>query len=403
MHVLHAYKVSHTEIYGGIPEAIRILASTRRPDITSAILAARLFGRGYRQDSERLPIQFTGSFGTLASTPLAPSYPFALARAARRADVVALHVPFPLNDIGIWLGLPQRAALVVHWHAEIVGRRLLSQSITGLLHRTLSRADCIVVSSEKLFDDSPILAPYRDKCSVVPFGVDTAFWGTLDASARVEAERLAATHPRLVLAVGRLVPYKGFDVLIEAIRQIDATAIIVGDGAQAESLRRLTELHGVSDRVLFAGNVSREKLRTLLHAARVFAFPSLTRAETFGIAQLEAMAAGLPIVNTALPTGVPTVARDGIEALTVGPGDPTRLAEAIGRLLDTPELAASLGHAARRRAAVEFDQAPFIDRMHAIYAEAIRSRRIPASNWAARDRRAADYRGRTSRAPTMPG
>lgn len=375
MHVIHAYKVCHTEVYGGIPEAIRILASSRWRDSTSAIVAARLLGRARRLDSEHVPIKLARSFGTVASTPVAPSYPFTLAREAQHADVVALHVPFPLNDIGVWLGIPERTALVVHWHAEIVGRELLSRSLTGLVRATLARADRIIVSNERLLEGSPMLAPHLAKCTVVPFGVDTAFWGQLDGSERAAADRLASAHPRLVLGVGRLVAYKGFDVLVEALTRIDATAIIVGDGAQANHLRRLIKRRGIANRVLLFGSVSRERLRILLHAARVFAFPSVTTAETFGIAQLEAMAAALPIVNTALPSGVPAVARDGIEALTVPPGDPLKLADPIARLLDEPQLAASLGSAGRQRAVAEFDQRLFVDRVHAVYADSVLARR----------------------------
>ncbi len=375
MHILHAYKVCHSEIHGGIPEAIKILASARRPDSTSAIVAARLLGRGRLLDSEHVPIRLAGSFGTLASTPIAPTYPFVLAREARRADVVALHVPFPLNDIGVWFGIPERTALVVHWHAEILGRQLLSRPLAGLLGATLARADRIIVSNERLLESSPILAPHLAKCAVVPFGVDTAYWGQLDGGERAEADRLASAHPRLVLAVGRLVAYKGFDVLVEALTRIDATAVVVGDGAQSSRLRRLIERRGMANRVLLFGSVSRERLQILLHAARVFAFPSVTAAETFGIAQLEAMAAALPVVNTALPSGVPTVARDGIEALTVPPGDPEKLAEAIGRLLDEPQLAASLGNAARQRAVAEFGQHEFVERVHAIYTNSLVARR----------------------------
>jgi len=177
-----------------------------------------------------------------------------------------------------------------------------------------------------------------------------------------------------VLAVGRLVPYKGFDILVEALAKLDATAMIVGDGVLNKRLRNLALARGLKDRVIFTGSVSRERLRVLLHASRVFAFPSINDRETFGIAQLEAMAAGRPIVNTALPTGVPLVARHGIESLTVPPGDPNALAEAIGRLLDFPEFAAKLGYAGKIRAQAEYDQRQFIDRTFALYADAIAAR-----------------------------
>lgn len=375
MQVLHAYKACYAELFGGIPEAIRILTSSHSGNSTSKIVAPRVRGLRRRTASEHVSIELTGSLGTLASTPIAPSYPFALAREASAADVVALHVPFPLNDLGVWLGIPERTALVVHWHAEIVGRPILSRPLSGLINKTLTRADRIVVSSERIVQNSKTLAPYLSKCRVIPFGVDTAFWGMLGDGERDEVDKIILAHPRLVLAVGRLVSYKGFNVLVEALARIDASAIIVGAGSQAGRLRRLIASYGIADRVSLGGSVSRERLRVLLHAARVFAFPSLTTAETFGIAQIEAMAAGLPIVNTALPSGVPTVARHGIEALTVPPGDAAKLAEAIGHLLATPQHAAALGRAGKQRAIAEFDQSPFIDRVHALYAESVFARR----------------------------
>lgn len=375
MRVLHAYKACHTEIYGGIPEAIRILTSGHDRGFVSRVLAARARGWGRRFSSGTLSIHLTGSFGTLASMPIAPSYPFELAREARRSDVVALHAPFPLVDIGVRFGVPTRAAVVLHWHADLPAPHMVSRAAAALVEPTLMRADRIVVSTQNLLQLSKALGAHLHKCTVIPFGVDTAFWGTLDEDARAEAKKLSSLHPRLVVAVGRLVSYKGFDVLIDALAGLDATAMIVGDGQQAKRLRRLVVDRGVADRVFFTGTISRKRLLVLLHAARVFAFPSTTTQETFGIAQLEAMAAGLPIVNTALPTGVPTVARDGIEALTVPPGDPARLAQAIQHLLDSPELAASLGSGGRARAIAQFDQRRFIECTHMLYAECVETRR----------------------------
>ncbi len=95
-------------------------------------------------------------------------------------------------------------------------------------------------------------------------------------------------------------------------------------------------------------------LLALFLAPEVLAFPSISDAETFGMVQLEAMACGLPIVNTSLNTMVPHVARHEREALTVPPHDPRALATALGRILDDGELRGRLGRAARARAASEF-------------------------------------------------
>jgi rhamnosyl/mannosyltransferase len=167
--------------------------------------------------------------------------------------------------------------------------------------------------------------------------------------------------------LGRLVPYKGFDVLLRALALIDAHLTIIGTGAQSEALRRLANKLGLADRVVFTGYLSNKDVRLHLWAAQVFAFPSTTDAETFGIAQLEAMAAGLPIVNTRLKTAVPLVARDGMEALTVPPNDPQALAAALSRFLDDDAMARKFGIAGQARVREEFGSDRFVERIHAIY------------------------------------
>jgi rhamnosyl/mannosyltransferase len=87
------------------------------------------------------------------------------------------------------------------------------------------------------------------------------------------------------------------------------------------------------------------------------------------------MATGLPIVNTNLPTTVPLVARHNLEALTVAPGDPQALSQALNCILDDPALGERLGSAGQQRAMSEFDQAAFRTRMTAIYEDAQRTRK----------------------------
>ena len=369
MRILHAFKIYRPELEGGVPEVIGLLTGSTVPNVENRILVARRFGWGYERDVNKVPVKAVASLGDLFSMPIAPTFPFALARAARNADVVVLHAPFPLNDIGIMLGIPAYVRLVVHWHSDILGRRVLVRLLAPIIRRTLARADRIVVSNSSIISLSSFLKEYRDKCVVIPFGVDPDYWGQLSQSEQAEVERFRTLHPRLIVATGRLVRYKGFDVLIRALREVDGTALIVGDGPQEHALRRLAGQLGVGQRLIIAGSVPRGELKIFLHAARVFAFPSITSAETFGIAQLEAMAVGLPVVNTALLTGVPLVARHGRESLTVAPNDPSALAAAINRLLDDPALAAELGQAGHRRVNEEFHHRAFVRRVMVLYDE----------------------------------
>jgi glycosyltransferase involved in cell wall biosynthesis len=369
MRVLHAYKIYWPDGYGGIPEVISVLG--RLDGTERRVLVARSFGlrRSFRDGTD--DITAVGSLGTLFSTPVSPSYPLVFARQANEVDLVVQHAPFPLADIGLLFGLPSTTALVVHWHAEMVGRPFLARLIGPLIRRTLERADRIVVSDPVMAEGSPLLAPYAQKCVVVPYGCDVDYWHALDPTGFEAVQRIKARFPRLIVAVGRLVGYKGFDILLQAMRSVDAHAIIIGDGPLRGKLEALATELGVTGNVSFVGSLPRDQVKEHFHAADVFAFPSVNNAEAFGLSQVEAMAAGLPIVNTTLGTAVPRVARDGLEALSVPPGDPQALASALRTLITDRQFAGRLGAAGSQRAHAEFEQSRFLARMENVYQEAV--------------------------------
>ena len=159
---------------------------------------------------------------------------------------------------------------------------------------------------------------------------------------------------RLIVTVGRLVYYKGFEYLIRAMPRVSGTALIIGEGPLHGKLSKLASELGVADRVHFLGKVDQEHLVSCYHAADVFVLPSVARSEAFGIVQIEAMAAGLPVINTRLDSGVPYVSVHNQTGLTVPPADPEALAAAINKLLDDPVLGKKLGAAGHLRACQEF-------------------------------------------------
>jgi rhamnosyl/mannosyltransferase len=371
MKVLHAYKVFVPDLFGGIPHVIEtIVASTA---ISSSVVVPRLRGWG---GSERLGgalVRRVASLGTIASMPLAPTYPFVMARLARAADVVAHHAPFPLTDLAL-LDLPDHVALVVHWHADIIGRRWLRRCVAPLIRRALARADRIIVSDRTLMN-SEFLAPVQDKCVVVPLGCDVGYWSAADDITKRRVAEIRRGKRHLVVAVGRLVGYKGFDVLVRAAQRVDTHVVVIGEGGLLRKLQTLARDLGVAGRVEFRGGTDRDEVKAYLHAADVVVVPSVTAAEAFGLVQIEAMAAGRPVINTSLPTAVPHIVRHGREGLTVPPGDVQLLGDAIATLLADPELAGRLAAAGRRRALACFDRSVFLRRIHAVYADALTQRR----------------------------
>ncbi|WP_298872740.1 glycosyltransferase [uncultured Bradyrhizobium sp.] len=366
--ILHAYKVFPPDLDGGIPSAIRTLCVSTNDQYDNSVLVARTRGAGRNFVSDDgINVDAVSSFGTLFSTPVAPTFPFRLLSRASHADLIIHHAPFPLNDVAIpFFG---KTALIIYWHADVTSFPLLRKAVEPLMVRALARAGRIIISDQSILQSTDTLKPFADKCRVVPYGADLTYWASCDPAEVEAAEFLRQKFPRMILAVGRLVPYKGFEVLLHALKRLDAQVAIVGDGPLLPSLQQQAKELGVADRVTFRGRLAGHELKSHLYAARALAFPSVTTAEAFGIVQVEAMAAGLPIVNTNLPTAVPNVARNGREAITVAPNDPRALAEALAAILDDSTFAATLGAAGKARAMSEFSQSAYSGKIKSIYRE----------------------------------
>jgi glycosyltransferase involved in cell wall biosynthesis len=153
-------------------------------------------------------------------------------------------------------------------------------------------------------------------------------------------------------------------VLLQAAREWSGSLMIVGEGPLEPELRRLAVELGIDDRVRFAGRVEDEQLPACYQACDAFVLPSLARTEAFGVVQVEAMAAGLPVVSTRLPTGVPWVNQDGVTGLVVPPGDAAALGRALNRLSGSEALRRSLGEAASRRADDLFSRERMVRAFH---------------------------------------
>src|SRR5258707_8249762 len=262
LRIFHAYKIYRPDIEGGIPAVISCLAQDGTA--SHSIVAARRFGWGQRYSIDDARVEAVASLGNLFSTPVAPFYIPAFWRGAHSADAVIHHAPFPLTDAAILLGLPASVALIVYWHADVLGFPSLRRIVSPLPRRVLARADKIVVSGQPMIDGSDILATHAAKCLILPYGIDLSYWRTLSPAERARIQEMRQRHPRHIAAVGRLVGYKGFDVLVRAMRDVDAQATIVGEGPLLADLPQLaTELCG-THRLPFSRRVRRSPSETLL-------------------------------------------------------------------------------------------------------------------------------------------
>src|SRR5574340_992162 len=228
-----------------------------------------------------------------------------------------------------------------------------------VLRRVLDRVELVLASSPNMVEHSPFLSLIADKCRVIPYGIHTERYAdTPELLARAAELRRGHDRP-IILFVGRLVYYKGPEVLLHAMSRVDADLVVIGRGPLKPELEAIAASSGITPRVTFLDPVNDAELAAWYHAADVFCLPSVARSEAYGLVQLEAHASGTPVVSTTLTTSVPFVNADGVTGLTVPPGDVAALAGALEALVADESLRTRLGSAARERARSEFS----IDRM----------------------------------------
>lgn len=296
---------------------------------------------------------------TALSQPFSPSLLTELARLW--PDVVNLNAPNALANYA-WALAARRSRLVITHHADVLGRAAAKSVYTPIYRRAVAKASKVIVFSKKNAGISVDLPPCEDKLVEIPFGLDPAAWEA-DAQMRGEAadfrSRLAGRAP-VVSFVGRLIGYKGLDVLIEALAATpDVHAFVVGDGPLRVALEDSARGAGVADRFHLLGNLDDRSKQIAMFASDAFVLPSISVAEAFGISQVEAQFAGLPVIATNLPSGVTDVTVDGETGLLVQPGSAPDLAAALRRVLGDRELRARMGAAGRARAFAKFSRAVF--------------------------------------------
>jgi glycosyltransferase involved in cell wall biosynthesis len=286
-----------------------------------------------------------------------------------RFDIVHLHFPDPLGQLTA-MTLPRSVKRVISWHSDIIKQRTALAVYRPFLNAFVRDADAIIGATPQHFSSSQQMAPGKPRQlrKVIPYGFDPDALGWTDAARRTRAtlELERGCRPT-IFTVGRHVYYKGFDVLIRAMRAVDAELWIGGRGPLTESLQRAAQEAGVSDRVRFPGFIPDAELIAYYDACDVFCMPSTERAEQFGLVQLEAMHCGKPVVATRLGTGVEYVTLNDVTGLLVEPGSEQALGQALSRLLGDPQLRARLGEAGRRRVAEEFSVAQMVDKTVALY------------------------------------
>jgi glycosyltransferase involved in cell wall biosynthesis len=304
---------------------------------------------------------------TVASQPLSAAWIKHAIAQARIADVIHIHVPNMLAA-SILPFVPARTKIVLHWHSDVVGKAVLSRFTRPIEHAMARRADAIIATSEPYALASEILQKYSDKVHVIPLGIhDPAVHSAPPLPDDID--RFIAGR-RMLLSVGRMVPYKGFSYLIDAMKTVrtDCCLVIVGGGELVDDLQQQIVDQSLQQSVLLAGKVPLATLNGLFENASLYVMPSILRSEAFGVVLLEAMAYRLPIIATQIEgSGVPWVNQDGVTGRNVPVTDIAALSNAIDIVLADPAGMAGYANAARDRFQSYFSADLMTQRTLALY------------------------------------
>jgi phosphatidylinositol alpha-mannosyltransferase len=302
-------------------------------------------------------VPYNQSVAPIAPTPAA----FATVREAMREfhpDVVHVHEPF-VPGPSMFSVLASRAPVVATFHAYADRSRLFDAAVPALRRVWNRLAARLAVSEAAAVFVASRMA--EGGLRIVPNGIDVGLFQ--------DAEPAPLPEGRRILFVNRLDPRKGFRVMVDAFAMLaaeraDVLLVVAGDGAERGALRELSI--EARSRVVRLGTVPHDELPPYHAASEVFCSPATGR-ESFGIVLVEAMAAGLPVVASDIP-GYREVVRDGREGILVPPKEPDAVAEAIGRILDSPQDAERFGAAGRERAA-DFSWDSVAREIEQVYAE----------------------------------
>lgn len=324
------------------------------------------------------------------------SAPFPITRLPGRPDLLPLSalpfVPFRARSL--------KADVAFHAQWQTVGASVIARAVFGWPHRIV----CAAHGRELLFNPAPLssgldteyerlrhfllrqvdtflpVSHYTaellhdrgvpsPRVHVVPNGTDPERFRPQDGSPL--RQRLGLSDQPLLLTVGRLVPRKGIDTVLQALPSIaercpEVAYVVAGTGPDQSRLEGLADHLGVRDRVRFVGDVDHDRLPLYYSAADLFVMPAREDppdVEGFGLVFLEANACGTPVIG-ARSGGIPDAVRDEETGLLVPPDAPDAFAEAALRILTDPDRAETLGQQGRHRVVNEANWDHIADHIH---------------------------------------
>ena len=354
MRILQVYKDVHPFVRGGIERYIHDLSRylAGRGHEVNVLVAS---GAGTSKEVSRFNVIEYPCLCRILSNPISPSLRRILKTTP--ADVLHFHLPLP-SAVAAWLLSGRDTPYVVTYHSDIVRQALFLPVYGPFLRKFLRGAVRVIATSEAYRDTSEYLSDLENT-DVIPIGSDLDVFKPPEILEKGD----------YVLFVGRFRKYKGIELLLNAWNEFpERRLLMVGGGPLENEVRRRIQDENLN--IVIVSNPSDQELVKIYQQARCLVLPSTLRSEAFGMVQTEAMACGIPVISTALSTGVPWVNASGVSGLVIPPGDCLALVEAV-RKLDDPHLRSKLAGGALERAERCFNAYQLFARVESLLEEAV--------------------------------
>lgn len=305
-----------------------------------------------------------GYVAKYASQALSTSYGKELKKVINEfdPDLIILHYPNPFVTYYLLRYIQPHCKLAVYWHLDITKQKILKHFFNGQNKKLIARSSKILGATPVHVNESAYSEIMGAKKYVLPYAIDEKRLVISDDEIKVAMEIRKKYEGKILgFFIGRHVPYKGLQYLLEAsacMRGDKMHFLIAGTGELTQELKTLS---ANDSKVEFVGRVTDSQWRSYLYACDIFCFPSITRNEGFGLAQAEAMYYGKPVVTFTIPgSGVNYVTQNGITGIECPNSDSMAYADALLRLANDPELRKKMGEAGRQRVLDNFTEAQFV-------------------------------------------
>lgn len=293
----------------------------------------------YEEDNfDKYKVFRTASYGILLSTSITPQIIFKLWKLKNNYEIIHVQAPDPMAFLALFLVRPKNK-VIIHWQSDIVRQHKTRKIFIPLQNWVLRFADKVIVTSKNYVQHSPDLKNFMNKVRIIPLG--TSNFSHKSDEKNVVNIKNKYKNKKIILAIGRLVSYKGFMHLVEAAKYLEDEFIILiaGEGYEKKRLNEIILMYNLQDKVKLLGYISEQEKFDYLQACYLFCLPSITKAEAFGVVIIEAMSFSKPIVSTNMVnSGISWVNKDGETGIQVDINSPEQLAIAFKKISSNKDL-----------------------------------------------------------------